>query len=362
MMTYVSDKTGRSRSRKSSAPARPRPVRTSREVVDTDGAALYERALTKGWLESDDPDLAPESETHEALLLLLELGLLHHDAERSRYLPVDPAAANDQLVVPMAQQAQELLTESAMWSTTLGRLGLAFRNAPAMRKQSVTELHGVEAINLYIDARTSEVQQELLTAQPYGKRRATTLAQAEPRDIQALRRGVSMRTLYQHSARQSPATREYVHEVGALGAQVRTLDEFFKRLLIFDRHTAIIPATESHTVAIAIHDKSVVDYLVDVFDRAWERALPYTFTGPEAARTVAADVRALTMRMLVEGHSDAASAKRLGVSTRTYAGLIASLKEEYGVETRFQLGWAMAQAQRRDVESTGDEPEGEDAF
>ena len=53
----------------------------------------------------------------------------------------------------------------------------------------------------------------------------------------------------------------------------------------------------------------------------------------------------MTLRMLVEGHSDAASAKRLGVSARTYASYIAALKEEYGVQTRFQLGWAMSQTQ-----------------
>ena len=33
--------------------------------------------------------------------------------------------------------------------------------------------------------------------------------------------------------------------------------------------------------------------------------------------------------------------KRVGVSTRTYASYVAALKEEYGVETRFQLGYAM---------------------
>ncbi len=49
----------------------------------------------------------------------------------------------------------------------------------------------------------------------------------------------------------------------------------------------------------------------------------------------------MTIRLLVEGHSDPASAKRLGVSTRTYAGYIAALKDEYGVQTRFQLGHAM---------------------
>jgi hypothetical protein len=55
----------------------------------------------------------------------------------------------------------------------------------------------------------------------------------------------------------------------------------------------------------------------------------------------------MTIRLLVEGHSDPASAKRLGVSTRTYAGYIAALKEEYGVQTRFQLGYAMGRATGR---------------
>jgi hypothetical protein len=55
----------------------------------------------------------------------------------------------------------------------------------------------------------------------------------------------------------------------------------------------------------------------------------------------------------VEGHSDPASAKRLGVSTRTYAGYIAALKEEHGVETRFQLGYSMGQDANRKLAPEG---------
>jgi DNA-binding NarL/FixJ family response regulator len=56
--------------------------------------------------------------------------------------------------------------------------------------------------------------------------------------------------------------------------------------------------------------------------------------------------------MLVEGHSDNASAKRMGVSTRTYAGYVASLKTQYGVETRFQLGYAIGQQEERERQGT----------
>jgi hypothetical protein len=56
---------------------------------------------------------------------------------------------------------------------------------------------------------------------------------------------------------------------------------------------------------------------------------------------IAGEQRAMTIRMLIEGHADPVSAKRLGVSARTYAGYVADLKEEYEADTRFQLGYTM---------------------
>ena len=87
----------------------------------------------------------------------------------------------------------------------------------------------------------------------------------------------------------------------------------------------------------------MVAYLVDMFDRTWERARPFTNRENSMLRHVATEQRAMTIRMLIEGHADPTSAKRLGVSPRTYAGYVADLKEEYQVMTRFQLGYAMGQ-------------------
>lgn len=323
------------------------------EMVAEIGTTVYEAAVAQGWIEDTDADYATGTPKRAALDLLTRLGLLEFDEDARRFRPVDPAAAADHLVVPLAQQGSKLLAESARWNSAFSRLGQIYRSSSALAQRTTTEVEGIEAINLFIDTQLNECQDELLTAQPYGKRPAATLAAVEQRDLQALRRGVTMRTLYQHSARQSPATREYVAEIGSLGAEVRTSDEFFKRLLIFDRRTALIPATENHKVAVAIHDKSVVAYLVDIFERAWDRALPFTIEGPAIAHTVAGEVRAMTLRMLVEGHSDGASAKRLGVSARTYASYIAALKEEFGVQTRFQLGWMMSQSQNGQVDGGG---------
>jgi DNA-binding NarL/FixJ family response regulator len=103
---------------------------------------------------------------------------------------------------------------------------------------------------------------------------------------------------------------------------------------------------------------------VDIFERAWERGRPFTAHDAKSERSIASDVRAMTIRLLVEGHSDPASAKRLGVSTRTYAGYIAALKDEYDVQTRFQLGYAMGRdGSQRSTPSTatpGEDVEGID--
>jgi hypothetical protein len=45
--------------------------------------------------------------------------------------------------------------------------------------------------------------------------------------------------------------------------------------------------------------------------------------------------------MLIEGHADPSAAKRLGVSSRTYAAYVADLKEEFEADTRFQLGYVL---------------------
>jgi hypothetical protein len=324
-----------------------------RRLLETSATEIYAQAVSRGSLSTRDPQLSGPRR-RPALDLLLDIGLLRHDEDADVYYPVDPTAVQAQIVVPLGVQGAEMLAESARWADTFGELGQMFRTLQQAAVSPITEIHGLDKIDSFIHAAVSDSREELLSAQPHGRRPAKALAVSESRDMKALERGVKMRTLYQHSARHSPATREYVAETVARGAEVRTLDEFFRRLIVIDRQVAVVPASDNHHVAIAIHDKSLVAYLVDIFERFWDRAQPFNLSGNQAERNIAADVRAMTIRMLVEGYSDPASAKRLGVSTRTYAGYIAALKDEYGVQTRFQLGYAMKNESPMAADDTAD--------
>jgi sugar-specific transcriptional regulator TrmB len=257
---------------------------------------------------------------------------------------VDPTTVQSHVIGPMSQRGAELLGESSEWARAFGGLSQAWRRSPTAVRGPITEFRG-KAIQTFINGAVAEAEEELLTAQPQTGRELPSagLKAAADRDKAAIARGVRMRTLYQHSARRHSLTRDYVAEVSAHGAEVRTLDEFFNRMIVIDRRLAIIPGPAGTMEAIAVQEPALVAYLVDVFERAWERGRAFTNTERTMMHDIAREQRAMTIRMLIEGHSDPVSAKRLGVSARTFAGYVADLKAEYDADTRFQLGYTMGQ-------------------
>ena len=321
-----------------------------RALLEGVAGDIFRGIVANGPLPADDPRLSPGHEDHEAVRVLLDLGLLREDSSVRGYVAADPAAVQAGVVAPMGRDVVRLLDESAAWADTFGSLSQAFRRTPPTQGTAISQIRGLPAINRFLESAVDDAEHELLTAQPAGARKQVVLNEAVDRDLRSLERGVTMRTLYQHTARRSRATRDYVQQIIDHGAKVRTLDEFFNRLIVIDRRLAIIPG-DAEDVAVAIHDPSLIAYLADMFDRSWERASEYDDRGTAKESDIASEVRQLTVRMLTEGHSDPASAKRVGVSTRTYASYVAALKEEYGVETRFQLGYAMGS---QDAEGAGE--------
>ncbi|MFS3127513.1 LuxR family transcriptional regulator [Nocardioides sp. Bht2] len=308
-----------------------------REQFERLAAPLFEEIAQRGGVAVTDPLVtsAPEATT-----LLLDAGLLRLDNER--YAAVDPNTVQAQVIAPLSSQGARLISESSAWSQIYSTLGQTYRRSPSTQIGQVTELHGDE-IDHFLASVVPSAQSELLTAQPQTGHSNTQQRIASDRDVAALKRGVTMRTIYQHAARRNRATRAYVAEVTSQGAEVRTLDEFFNRLIVVDREVALIPSGDNLSVALVIRDRGLIAYLVDMFERSWERGRPFTSRDTSVIQSIAEEQRAMTIRLLIEGHSDATCAKRLGVSPRTYAAYVADLKREYDAETRFQLGYLLGQ-------------------
>ena len=326
-----------------------------RSVFEDHATPLYEEIVTSGGVSAADERIVRGGELHEAFAILVEIGLVARTEDGTSWHAVDPAAVQAQVVAPLGQQGAELIAESAHWAQAFSALSQAWRRSPSAVGGPFAEIRGIATIGTFLTSLVGDAQEELLTAQPQYRRGIKQLNESVAHEIAALKRGVKLRTLYQHAARRGADTRKYVAAVTAAGAEVRTLDEFFNRLIVVDRRTAIIPRHEGTDAAMVISDRSLVGYLVDMFERHWERARPFTSSETSLMRDIATEQRAMTIRMLLEGRADPAGAKRLGVSPRTYAGYVADLKNEFEVETRFQLGYEMGKRgiSGRETDETG---------
>ena len=90
-----------------------------------------------------------------------------------------------------------------------------------------------------------------------------------------------------------------------------------------------------------IRDPLVVRLYTAYFDLAWKHAVP---GAGRRGREGTGDAK--LVELLELGLKDEAIARYLGVSLRTVRRRVAQLMAVNGVDTRFQLGWALARRRR----------------
>ncbi|KUN99379.1 hypothetical protein AQJ67_25695 [Streptomyces caeruleatus] len=331
-------------------------------MTDTDGSrvnstalrSVYSYALQRAVGETISANSVsgatglPAERVGAAVRELLDLGLLRSGpADELRAVAPEEAVAC--VVSPVEREirsrrafAEE--TRASIMSFLPDFEASQFARERESRFEVVPDLDEVRAV---IADLTARARVEILTAQPGGAREEDILNEAAPRDRAALNRGVRMRVLYQHTARFSPGTAAYVDHMSELGAQVRTLDDHFSRLLVFDGETAVISLPGNRLGAAVVREPNVVAFIVETYERLWLAAEPYAVAFGTRAE-VAGDIKQAIVRLLVEGLTDASIANRLGMSVRTCRRHIADIMEELGAQSRFQAGYLLTVRAQQD--------------
>ncbi|WP_415947384.1 helix-turn-helix transcriptional regulator [Streptomyces sp. KLOTTS4A1] len=304
------------------------------ELCDA-GVRLYASALRTGRIARSEVSPAP---------CLVDLALLHPDPDDARWFrPVPPSAALAQLLQPIEREIQERRRLTAELADAFEPF-MAISALDPPTTHSITVLEGIGLINATLDRVIATCSEELLTVQPGGGRPVKALKEALERVQPLLGRGIKMRTLYQHTARHTELTLNYLDEVGP-EVQVRTLEEIIDRLIIVDRKVAFIPARSDRQIALELRHPGLVAYLVGVFDHFWQLAVPIREEIPYDLKTdEITGVQRSIARLLIEGHVDESIARRLGMNVRTCRAHIAKLSAALGSTSRTQLGYLIAQS------------------
>ncbi|MCT9008493.1 helix-turn-helix transcriptional regulator [Streptomyces rhizosphaerihabitans] len=284
----------------------------------------------------------PVGDTSLALAGLVEMGLLR-DRPGWGLVAVAPDEAVSRVLGPLEL---EIRTRRVQAEETRRRL-MSFLPAFDAHLTAGGNRRQVELIDNLADVRvaiaelSAKCRKEILTAQPGGGRKESVLIEAAPRDYETLQRGVKMRILYQHTARSSRGTHSYVQEVTRLGAQVRTLDDQFMRFLIFDRECAMFAVSDDPDSAAFIRDPHVVAFMVEAYERLWLAAEPFSVDSDTQPETTD-DLKEAIIRLLTAGMTDAAVARRLGMSVRTCRRHVSEIMTGLGAASRFQAGYLLA--------------------
>lgn len=289
----------------------------------------------------------PEAGVRSALDTLSELALVRPSYEREGTLrAVSPDVGMEIL---MARQQAELASQQQRVEASRAAAAQLIAEysdlRPASPHPGVEQLVGLDAIRDRLASLTREVKDEVMTFAPDGAHTPESIAAARPLDEELLGRGVKIRTVYLDSVRNSAPTVEYTQWLTACGGQVRVVPALPTRMIVVDRSTAVIPVSSDDTSAgaVVLTGHGTLTALCALFEHVWGAAQPL---GAPSVR----DVQGLTgqesvaVRLLAEGHTDDAIAKRLGVSPRTARRVATDLMERLGARSRFEAGARAVQA------------------
>ncbi|MFF8430728.1 LuxR C-terminal-related transcriptional regulator [Streptomyces sp. NPDC016566] len=287
-----------------------------------------------GGVAAEDLAAAFESLTQRRLLLPVM-------GDNRRYAAAPPDATVEALIRPVVQQAR---TARDAADRLRRELVPVYESAleRRLRQPLFEELPDVASVRRALDRFAAEAQHEVLTSQPGGGRTEEVLQEAMGRTEAMLRRGVRMRTLYQHTAHYNPGTHAYVEIVTGLGAEVRTLCEGFMRMIAFDGETVVIEQKGNSKAALVVREPSMVSFAVAAFELMWLQADPFPVNlGRAQAIQVSDKTKENIIRLLVQGESDKVIARRMGMTVRTCQRHIVKIMERIDAKSRVHAGYLL---------------------
>lgn len=154
-------------------------------------------------------------------------------------------------------------------------------------------------------------------------------------DDDNLRRGVRYRVLVPDRARTARGISARLGALALAGADIRTMPRVLLDVLIVDRALTVLPAERGDSVA-AFELAGIVTTTVELFERVWRTAVPFTASVASAGEVTDRERELLTL--LFAGCTDEAAAARLNLSVRTVRRTVSQLMDRLGARSRFQAG------------------------
>lgn len=272
-----------------------------------------------------DP-LTPDASASDGGLLLVLEEQLRREHERIEARRADLATTRDLL--------------SRVTSRALG--------ARARAVEVIDDAHAPSVVSALLADTTGLLRNYVLTVAEGPALDAATM-QA---NVDRIRRGSPQRALYPAAVLDAVDGGRWMAQWAEVGEEQRVLPTTETEFAVFGSAAVVaLAAWDDPTRGYAIiRDPLVIRLYSAYFDLAWASAVPVAALsgagGVGGVGGAGGSGDAPLVELLEPGLKDEAIARQLGVSLRTVRRHIAALMEVNGVDTRFQLGAALARQQR----------------
>ncbi|MEV6201041.1 helix-turn-helix transcriptional regulator [Streptomyces sp. NPDC051771] len=204
----------------------------------------------------------------------------------------------------------------------------------------VERLMGLPAIRERLDELAFFARTEVMSSEPYDALTPENIERSRELDLRCLRRGVVLRSLVRASAVADDTTRAYLQELTAAGARIRVLDDLSELMIVYDRHTALVPVDPKVTSrgALCSSEEGIVTAVVNNFERLWAGAAEFAGAAgqgdgaPDEPRLT--DLQVQVLRAMCTVAKDETGARQVGAALRTYRRHISELMRILGAENR----------------------------
>ncbi|WP_354644180.1 helix-turn-helix transcriptional regulator [Kitasatospora camelliae] len=315
--------------------------------LDQEAERLYRLMLAHphdGVVELSQRFAAPPAQIRRLLDRLSGLALVRPAAQEGKSLgtgfrPVPPEVAMELL---LARQQADLAAQQLKIEASRAAAARLIAECSVLPQEAAShgeQLTGPEEIRGRLSRLADETLHEIMTFAPGGAHTEADLEASREPNAALLDRGVAIRTIYLDSVRNHQPTERHLRWLSDLGGHVRTVPTLPIRMIISDRRLAVLPVdtADARAGAVVLQGSGAVTALCALFESFWNTAAPLSAPRVSDPNGLPAQ-EAAVLRLLAQGLTDEAIAKRLGVSPRTARRIAADLMERLEARSRFEAG------------------------
>jgi DNA-binding CsgD family transcriptional regulator/DNA-binding MarR family transcriptional regulator len=285
-------------------------------------------------------------------------GLVTSTAGSSKRLVVAPVdVAGEALLLRRLEELQTARLEFV-------RLAEEYRSVGGSNSvDELIEIAPAEAVPMLFEQLQRQAQSEvwMITAPPYA-----VPSDKNSVEIERLACGVAYLGLYTREALEEPGAVETIRHYVDAGEQARMLPGLTMKLAVFDRKVAIVPVSHASRISggsdcLIVHVCSLLDALMELFERLWVSAMPMApmlsgagspGAAPPARSQAISPQESQLITLLLAGMTDDAIGRQLDIARRTVVRRVQQLMARAKAANRLQLILRAAQLGWVDVNST----------